>query len=180
MTSGYHTLTFTIYLSLVLSTSTQQRDDTEISGKPGISPFRRTRNSLQPGNRVARSPSPKGRAQAPELLSSCISILGTVVSEDCRYRIASPRPSRPPNALQALTLDVAQFLLHTNRHNPSIVTRIGFAMIPAFSTFRPEMQSRLLTFFETSVIRGVLEDLGQIQGVRDTASDTDGFERESK
>ncbi|KAG6909693.1 hypothetical protein DXG01_015894 [Tephrocybe rancida] len=161
--------------------SDQQNEHYEASGKPGISPFRRTRNSLLPGSQRdrsrSRSPSISDSRQThtPELLSSCISILASVVLEDCRFQIASPRPSCPPNALQALTLDVAQFLLHTHRHDPNITSKIGFAMIPAFSTFRPEMHGRLLTFFETAVVRGVLEDLGQIQGVSDIISSPNDF-----
>lgn len=125
---------------IIFSSSTQQFDDSEAGGKLS-SPFRRSRNSLQPGGRRSRSPSPSHGRQirAPELLSLCISVLASVVLEDCRYKIASPRPSRPPNALQALTLDVAQFLLHIHCHDPNIITKIGFAMIPAFSTFQPEM-----------------------------------------
>ncbi|KAF9464728.1 hypothetical protein BDZ94DRAFT_1255766 [Collybia nuda] len=137
----------------------------DVSGQQ-IRTFRRSRNSLQPGGRRSRSPSPAQwkQVQAPELLSVSISVLASVVLEDCRYRISSPRPSRPPNALQALSLDIAQYLLHAHRHSPQIISRIGFAMIPAFSTFPPEMHTRLLTFFE-SVVRGILRDLGQIQGI---------------
>ncbi|GLB34930.1 putative response to drug [Lyophyllum shimeji] len=160
------------------SLSVQHNNDYETSGKPGVSPFSRTRNSLQPGGRRTRSRSPShsdgGRTNAPQLLSSCISILASIVLEDCRYQVTSPRPSRPPNALQALVLDVAQFLLHINRHDPHVTTKIGFAIIPAFSTFGPEMQARLLTFFENVVMRGVLEDLEQIQGLNEGAT---GIER---
>jgi hypothetical protein len=83
--------------------------------------------------------------------------------EDCRYQVALPRPSRPPNALQALSLDVAQFLLSVNRHEPKTISQIVVAMIPAFSSFQPEMHSRLLKFFE-GVIRGIFDDLIQMQG----------------
>ncbi|KAJ7774577.1 hypothetical protein DFH07DRAFT_865871 [Mycena maculata] len=125
------------------------------------SPFRlsRNRNSLQPSGRRSRSPSPMPAGSSPELLSQCISILASVILEDCRFQTHSPRPSRPPNSLQALILDVAQFLLHMHRHDPKIVSEIGLALIPAFSTFRPELHVRLLAFFEDGVIRSVLEDL---------------------
>lgn len=146
--------------------SLPEKDHSEKTEKP-TSPFRRSRNSLQPGGRRSQSTSPsRGKqVQAPELLSLSISILATVVLEDCRYKISSPRPSRPPNALQALSLDTAQYLLHAHRHDPQIISSIGFAMIPAFSTFQPEMHTRLLAFFEDGVIRGILRDLSQIQGV---------------
>lgn len=133
------------------------------SGKVS-SPFRR---SLYATGKRARSPSPGpgGRVKSTELLSRCISILASVVSEDCRFKITSPRPTRPPNALQALTLKVAQFLLHVHRNNPKIVSQIAFALIPAFFTFPPEMHARLLAFFEESILRGILENLRQAQGV---------------
>src|SRR5882762_4096442 len=141
------------------------------------SPFRLRRNSLQiGGDRRARSPSParSGSVQAPQLLSQCISILASVVSEDCRFKISSPRPSRPPNALQAVVLDVAQFLINTQRHDPKIISEIAFALIPAFSTFHIEMQPRLLAFFEEGIIRGVLEDLGKTQGAVPTGVSVKG------
>ncbi|KAJ7449837.1 hypothetical protein FB451DRAFT_1286715 [Mycena latifolia] len=130
------------------------------------SPFRisRNRNSLQPSGRRSRSPSPAATGTSPELLSQCISILASVVFEDCRFQTHSPRPSRPPNSLQALVLDVSQFLIHTHRHEPKIVSEIGLALIPAFSTFQPEMHVRLLAFFEDGVIRSILEDLGRARG----------------
>jgi len=104
----------------------------------------------------------KVQVQVPELLSSCVSILGTIVVEDCRYRVASPRPSRPPNTLQILTLNIAQFLLHTHQHNPHVISQVTFAMLPAFYTFHPQMYGRLLTFFEASVVRTVLQNLGHL------------------
>ncbi|KAJ6596919.1 hypothetical protein DFH09DRAFT_972654 [Mycena vulgaris] len=130
------------------------------------SPFRisRNRNSLQPSGRRSRSPSPASTGASPELLSQCISILASVVLEDCRFQTHSPRPSRPPNSLQALVLDVSQFLLHTHHHDPKIVSDIGLAIIPAFSTFQPEMHVRLLAFFEDGVMRSILDDLGRARG----------------
>ena len=138
-------------------------------GEKPKSPFHRSRGGLQPGGRRSRSPSPSPMharpIQASELLFSCISILASVVLEDCRYKIASPRPSRPPNALQSLTLDVAQFLLHTHAHHPHIIAKIGFAIIPAFTTFQPEMHGRLLNFFESAVVRGMLNGLRGVDDI---------------
>jgi hypothetical protein len=61
-------------------------------------------------------------------------------------------------------LDVALFLIHTQRHDPKTISQIAFALIPAFSTFHVEMQPRLLAFFEEAIIRDVLEDISRIQG----------------
>ncbi|SJL00440.1 uncharacterized protein ARMOST_03753 [Armillaria ostoyae] len=151
--------------------STDVKAERQYSGKSS-SPFRRSINTLSPSGKRSRSPSPAstsvgGQVHSTELLSQCISILSSVVSEDCRYKISSPRPSRPPNALQALTLKVAQFLLHVHRRNPKVVSQIGFALIPAFYTFPPEMSARLLAFFEECIIRGILDDLREVQGLQD-------------
>ncbi|KAK7019346.1 hypothetical protein R3P38DRAFT_2978554 [Favolaschia claudopus] len=130
------------------------------------SPFRisRNRNSLQPSSRRSRSPSPAASASSPELLSQCISILASVILEDCRFQTRYPRPSRPSNSLQALILDVGQFLLHTHQHDPKVISEIGLAFIPAFSTFPPEMQGRLLAFFEDGVMRRLFQQLEQLRG----------------
>ncbi|KAK7054868.1 hypothetical protein VNI00_003331 [Paramarasmius palmivorus] len=128
------------------------------------SPFRR-RNSLQPGGQRSRSPSPTfgKRAKPVGLLSQCISILSSVILEDCRFQVESPRPSRPPNALQAITLEAAKFLLHTHRHSSKTIADITLALIPAVSTFPYEMCGRLLAFFEECIVRGVLAELRNLQ-----------------
>ncbi|KIJ69367.1 hypothetical protein HYDPIDRAFT_36436 [Hydnomerulius pinastri MD-312] len=116
--------------------------------------------------RRSRSPSPtrQNRFQPPELLSQCISAIASVISEDCRFQMSSPKPSKPPNALQSVSLDVAQFLIHVNRDEPPVVSRIAFAVIPAFSTFRSEMHPRLLAFFDNALLRGALADLNRVRG----------------
>lgn len=115
----------------------------------------------------SRSPSPNHatpqKLDIPHLLSLCISILSSIVSEDCRFQIISHRPSRPPNSLQIATLNVAQFLINAHLHDPKVVSQVGFAIIPAFSTFPREMQGRLMMFFQDVVIRGLLETLSRSQ-----------------
>ena len=101
---------------------------------------------------------------APDLLAHSVAILASIVSEDCRFQVLAPRPSRPPNALQSVVLDAASYLLHMNRRNPKVVSRIGFALLPAFYTFRPETHIKLLTFFDTMVVRPMLESLREAQG----------------
>ncbi|OJA10550.1 hypothetical protein AZE42_03139 [Rhizopogon vesiculosus] len=128
------------------------------------------RSSMQRSSisgRRSRSPSPstKEHLKAASLLSSCISILSSVILEDCRFQISSPRPSKPPNALQSVCLDIAQILTQGHRNEPSIVCRVAFAVLPAFGTFRSEMHSRLLTFFNNVMLTGVLEDLNRIRGI---------------
>jgi hypothetical protein len=130
------------------------------------STFRQSRNSFRSGGTRSRSLLQlKDDVHVPDLLFFCVSILASVIAEDCRYKIALPRPSRPPNALQILTLNIAQFLVHFHRRDPRVVSQIAFAMIPAFSTFPPQMYIRLLNFFDTSIVRVVLEDLVRLQGL---------------
>jgi hypothetical protein len=141
------------------------RDSPHDTDLKSPSPFRLSRYSSKSGDLHSRATLPhdsKGHVQVPELLSLCVAILGSIVAEDCRYRVASPRPSRPPNALQILTLNIAQFLLHTHQHNPYVISQVTFAMLPAFYTFHPQMYTRLLTFVETSVVRIVLQSLGHL------------------
>ncbi|KAK7693413.1 hypothetical protein QCA50_002981 [Cerrena zonata] len=130
------------------------------------------RRSVQASRSRSRSTSPsrKQHVRAPELLSECISILSSIISEDCRYQIAAPKPSKPSFSLQILTLDIAQFLLHAHRNNPRTVSQITLAIIPAFHTFPRAMHTRLLAFFEEGVLGEMLDQLGRLQGRRSTAS----------
>ncbi|KAI0928528.1 hypothetical protein AcW1_005746 [Taiwanofungus camphoratus] len=134
------------------------------------SEFFRSRRGGQVSGRRSRSRSismtteSQGVVRAPHLLSQCIAVLSSVISEDCRFRTSSSRPSRPPNSLQAVTLDVAQFLVHTHRHDPHLLSQIASAVFPAFYTFSTIMHTRLLTFFDEGVIGSALEDLRRLQG----------------
>ncbi|KAL1755905.1 hypothetical protein FB107DRAFT_212573 [Schizophyllum commune] len=155
------------------------RDDHRSSGSRLPSPFRRSRTSISPSGR-SRSPSSRpgspglGNTKAPELLSQCISVLSSIVLEDGRFKLNRHTPSRPPNTLQAVTLDIAQYLLYVTRHEPKTMCQVGMAVIPAFSTFPPEMHPRLLVFFD-SLIRVVLEDLSLAQGTAEVLGSTEGL-----
>ncbi|KAL1742923.1 hypothetical protein HDZ31DRAFT_83801 [Schizophyllum fasciatum] len=155
------------------------RDDYRTSGSRLPSPFRRSRTSVSPSGR-SRSPSSRpgspglGHSKAPELLSQCISVLSSIVLEDGRFKLNRFGPARPPNTLQAVTLDIAQYLLYISRHEPKTMCQVGLAVIPAFSTFSVEMHPRLLVFFD-SLIRGVLEDLSLAQGSAEVLGSTEGL-----
>ncbi|KAG2034905.1 hypothetical protein BDR03DRAFT_900655 [Suillus americanus] len=140
--------------------------DTEQFTKPSPFTIRSSmrRSSISGRRSRSRSPSSKGHSQAASLITLCISILSSVISEDCRFQISSPTPSKPPNALQSVCLDIAQFLAHVHSREPSIISRIAFAVLPAFGTFRSEMHPRLLSFFDNVILRGVFEDLNRIRG----------------
>ena len=140
--------------------------------------FRRRSLSVGRGSR-SRSPSAvrgeaEGAVHAPQLLSQCISILASIIAEDCRYKISAPRPSRPPNSLQFISLDIAKFLLHTHRHDPRVISQVGFALLPAFLTFGPEMHTRLLGFFDDGVLGNLLADLRDLQGIHQLTSPAAG------
>ena len=107
------------------------------------SPFRLRRRSAS----IDARHSPYSENESTELLSQCISVLQSIVSEDCQFPLL-PRPSRPPNSLQAISLDIALLLVHMHAKSDTIVSQVGFALLPAFATFRPEMYPRLLSFFE--------------------------------
>ncbi|KAH9001155.1 hypothetical protein EDB92DRAFT_2050849 [Lactarius akahatsu] len=114
------------------------------------SPFRRRRRSASIDARHLSY----SRIESTELLSQCIFVLQSIVSEDCRYSLSPPRPSRPPNSLQALSLDIALLLVHMHAKSDTVISQVGFALLPAFTTFKAEMYPRLILFFE-----GILRDM---------------------
>jgi len=117
------------------------------------SPFRRRRRSASFDTRRLST----SKFESTKLLSQCISVLQTIVSEDCRFPLTPPRPSRPPNSLQAISLDIALLLVHMHAESHTVISQVGFALLPAFVTFRAEMYPRLLLFFE-GMLRGMLHE----------------------
>jgi len=156
-----------LYTNRVLSLLNKPVPASDSDIKPSISPFRRSRASVNNSGTKSRSPSPSSRTQVyvSELLTLCISVLASVVAEDCRFRINFPRPFSPSNALQAITLNVAQVLLLINAHNFHIVSQIAHALIPAFSSFDRAMYPRIISFFNQGIIRNSLLSLRKLQGV---------------
>lgn len=141
------------------------QNDAEDESSRLYSTFRKSRNSFRAASKRSRSMSPsKGSVRVSELLSLCVSVLASIVTDDCRYRVSIPRPTRPPNTLQFLTLNIAQFIINCHRHNPHIVSQIASVMIPAFYTFAPYMYPHLLSFFETGILRISLSGLESIRG----------------
>ncbi|KAF8636667.1 hypothetical protein AX17_003473 [Amanita inopinata Kibby_2008] len=127
--------------------------------------FRISRSNLQTRGGRSRSASPAHGYQilAPEILTQCISVIASVVQEDCRYKMAASRPLRPPHALHAICLDIAQFLIYAHRYQPHVISQIGRAMITSFSTYPKVMFGKLLKFFEECVITGLLQGLSTLQ-----------------
>lgn len=125
----------------------------ELGATVPSSPFRRRRRSANIDARHLSS----SRIESTELLSQCISILQSIISEDCQFPLTPPRPSRPPNSLQAISLDIALLLVHMHAKSYAVISQVGFALLPAFVTFKPEMYPRLLLFFE-GTLRGMLHE----------------------
>ncbi|KAG8969663.1 hypothetical protein FRC03_001535 [Tulasnella sp. 419] len=118
------------------------------------SPFRRRRQSLR------RSPSRERRnLHDQEILDQIITIVSEIIAEDCRFKVKLVRLSKPPNSLQSVSLDVAQCLIQSQRSDPKTVADIAFAVLPAFTTFPPEMHPRLIAFFEDHLVRPALDSL---------------------
>lgn len=91
-------------------------------------------------------------------------MISSVIEEDCRFQVRHPRPVRPPHALQAVTLDVAQLVLYTRRYDPRSIAQVGFAVLPAFRVFKPALHTRILTFFDEGVIGWMLSYLDKLLG----------------
>ncbi|KAI0093920.1 hypothetical protein BDY19DRAFT_989447 [Irpex rosettiformis] len=128
---------------------------------------RRTASQLMRSSRSrSRSASPHRDApsQRAELWDECLDIMSSVIEEDCRFQVRYPRPIRPTNALQAITLDVAQLLLYTRRHDPRSVVQVGFMVLPAFRTFKSDLHTRLISFFDEGVIGWMLCELDKVYG----------------
>ncbi|VDB82999.1 unnamed protein product [Peniophora sp. CBMAI 1063] len=148
----------------------------QASKHKSASPFRMRRRSQSMTR--SRSPSPTLRetatSEASALLLRCLRILQSLITEDCRFPIARPRPGLPPNALQAFCLDIAQILISLHSRSPAILSKIAFAILPAFTTFSSRMLPRLVQFFEESLLRDMLANAAALQrpfGSRDTILD---------
>ncbi|KAF8478567.1 hypothetical protein DFH94DRAFT_633058 [Russula ochroleuca] len=132
----------------------------ELDGTVPSSPFRRRRRIASFDARRLSS----SKIESTELLSQCISVLQSIVSEDCRFPLTPPRPTRPPNSLQAISLDIALLLVHMHAESHAVISQVGFALLPAFVSFKAEMHPRLLLFFE-GILRGMLHEERRLRGL---------------
>lgn len=100
------------------------------------------------------------------LLDDLLSILAEIVTEDCRFKVNRIRLTCPPHALQGVVLEVASMLAKLHRTKPEILSRLGYAMLPAFSIFSPYLHARLMRFFEHGLIRVMLTQFAHLRGTR--------------
>lgn len=136
----------------------------------GRTTVRRVKNSPQRPRSLSASTS--DHPHRIELLHECIEILRTVISEDARFKNLAFRPTRPPYGLQTVVLDIAHILVTTYRHDPSTLSHIGLALIPAFYSFNPVLHTRLFRFFEGGIIRYMLDELHIWRGMEPVLKST--------
>ncbi|CAG8570339.1 6834_t:CDS:10 [Dentiscutata erythropus] len=108
--------------------------------------------SRDPSPSRSNSPYPSNKKKSPGILEIILEILNDMVQNDCRYKVTNPRLIRPPNALQAIILDVAHLLINQNPHSSSWLYELGMALIPGFNCFSDPLRSRLLKFYSDFLI----------------------------
>lgn len=134
------------------------------SGLP--SPFKRRRSS------AANSQQGHGETvplEKSDLRGACIAVLADIILEDCRYKTRRPRLLAPPNALQAVCLDVALAIIEA-QPQPQTLAAVASAVIPAFDTFEPGLFPRIMAFFEDGILRGMLAQLRRAQDLPEVST----------
>lgn len=95
----------------------------------------------------------EGEEETSDIISRCIELLSSLIFEDCRFQVISPTPLRPPNSLQALTLEFARLLFAATSGEEELQIELAFTMLPAFDIFRLEMLPKLLGFMIQWVVK---------------------------
>jgi hypothetical protein len=72
--------------------------------------------------------------------------------------------------LQVAVLDLARFLIYSHQNDSQVISEIGQAMIPAFQSFRLELQGRLIAFFLECVLGDALSQLRQTRTLANSLS----------
>ncbi|EJU01782.1 hypothetical protein DACRYDRAFT_116231 [Dacryopinax primogenitus] len=145
----------------ILSSGTTDEDPGSGNRTSGLPFGRRRRSTIGNSNRPSAGSVNKGKSDdGLQLFHQCVSLLGELISNDCRFTVTHFRPGRPPNTLQSLCIDVCQCLLVSQKGAASAkgAYEVGLAMMPAFESFPESMRGRLCGFFE-GVICGCLSDL---------------------
>ncbi|CAI2172830.1 1114_t:CDS:10 [Funneliformis geosporum] len=126
-----------------------------MSATPPESPYA----SREPSPNRSRSPSPShtrrdipNRNKSFGILERILEVLYDIVQNDCRYKVITPRPFRPPHSLHSIVLDVAHLLVEQNPYSPGWLYELGMAMIPGFNFFNDVLHARLLIFYNDVLI----------------------------
>src|SRR6266498_1359955 len=136
-----------------------------MSATPPESPY----TSRDPSPNRSRSPSPSrskrdmsNRNKSSGILERILEVLYDIVQNDCRYKVITPRPFRPPNTLQSIILDVAHLLVNQNPYSPGWLYELGMAMIPGFNFFNDFLRTRLLIFYTDFLIPQLMVCQGEL------------------
>ncbi|KAG0186217.1 hypothetical protein DFQ28_008166 [Apophysomyces sp. BC1034] len=78
-------------------------------------------------------------------------LLDDLVLNDCHYKTANPKPSRPPYTMQSIVVDIA-ILLTRFRDDSSALYSLGTTMLPAFESFKEEVLAAKLLSFHLDVL----------------------------
>ncbi|OZJ06243.1 hypothetical protein BZG36_00848 [Bifiguratus adelaidae] len=68
-------------------------------------------------------------------LTKILNIVGDLIQNDCRYAMKHSRPSRPPNSLQSIVLDIVILLVQQDIEDAAWLYEVGTALLPAFTVF---------------------------------------------
>ncbi|KAF7724279.1 hypothetical protein EC973_001180 [Apophysomyces ossiformis] len=78
-------------------------------------------------------------------------LLDDLVLNDCLYKTANPKPSRPPYTMQSVVLDIAT-LLTRFRDDAAALYSLGATMLPAFQSFNEEVLAAKLLSFHLDIL----------------------------
>ncbi|KAI8139160.1 hypothetical protein BJV82DRAFT_275633 [Fennellomyces sp. T-0311] len=85
--------------------------------------------------------------QKTSSFDNILATLDDLVLNDSRYSTTNVRPSRPPYSMQSILVDVATVLV-TLCNDPTLLSMIGTAMLPAFDSFHNgPLLGKLLAFY---------------------------------
>jgi len=87
--------------------------------------------------------------------------LADIIINDCRYQIATPKPSRPPYALHSISIDIAILLVQQDIRNFTWLYEIGLIMLPAFEVFpQGPLIGKLLVLYIDWIIPNLINGQG--------------------
>lgn len=147
------------------------------SNSPAPSPRTNSPRTTDPTDVLAASPldanNPKSSSQSD--LAKILDLLSDVIQNDCRFRVAQPRPSRPPAALQSVVLDLATLLVKQDPLNPPWLYDLGIVMLPAFDCFEQgAMMGRVVAFYIDWIVPQLIASKEENAGKRGRASRKEG------
>ncbi|KAI7905964.1 uncharacterized protein BX663DRAFT_247120 [Cokeromyces recurvatus] len=121
------------------------------SNSPALSP-RLGSSSRSAEAAIQISPNMLSKNKKKSGFETILHVLNDIVLNDCRFKTANPKPSRPPYTMQAILIDIALILVQI-RDDSAGLYHIGTLFLPAFESFSDgQMLGRLLSFFLDSLL----------------------------